>query len=311
MEDVISCGFRINADGLRLIYGKFLKYSDVRAALELSYSEKARLAHLVVQESIRVAESLFGEVKASVSFSGGKGSLVVLDIVLQHIPADRLYVVFMNTRNEYPGNREYVIKTVKDHFGVKHFVEVMPKFTPWDIWKMFGFPPPGRDRYYTPLCCVFLKELPMKYVVEKYGINLDFTGIQASEAFHRLRSIADYGLVRRTKYIGREVTLKKAIIRAMPIGLWTDEDVWKYIEERGLPKNPVYEMYSLNRQGCVACTNTKSWKETLERFNPAWVKLIEKRMEEWGIQKDRIRLRKLNRFLDVVDQIYEYREYFD
>ncbi|MEM4976741.1 MAG: phosphoadenosine phosphosulfate reductase family protein [Desulfurococcaceae archaeon] len=298
-----------------LVYGKFIGYSTiVELATSLSLEEKVELSHKVVEESLRVAKLLFKEPVASVAFSGGKASLVTLDLVLHHVPRDELIVYFCNTLNEYPGTREYVVKVVKEFFGVRRLVEVLPRITPWMIWRTFGFPRESRDRYYTPVCCVLLKELPAKLVIEKYGVNLDFTGIQALEALHRLKSVADNGLVRRTRYIGREVTLKKAIIRVAPVGLWLDEDLWEYINRRKLPVNPVYEKYKLRRQGCLACTNTRNWREHVESYSRAMLSFIEEKMNEWSVQTERVRLNKIAEKLKVnlgnLEALYVVREHF-
>lgn len=304
---------------LYLIYGKFLSYAElVELIASLTFDEKLEIAHKVVEEALRVTRTLFKRSVVSVGFSGGKGSLAVLDIVLQHVSRDDLYVVYCNTLNEYLGNREYVLRVVKEYFHIKKLVEVVPKFSPWRIWEVFGFPKVGRTRYYTPACCILLKELPMKVVIERYGINLDFTGIQAAEAFHRLRSIADNGLVRRTRYIGRDVTLKRAIIRATPIGLWLDNDVWGYIKSRGLPVNPVYERYGIDRQGCFACTNTSVWREMIKKYDERLYRFIESKLSEWGVQEKRLRFYELISVLerefniDATDAstMYVIREHF-
>lgn len=40
----------------------------------------------------------------------------------------------------------------------------------------------------------------------------------------------------------------------LPILTWTEEDVWNYIRERGLPYSKYYDApYNLSRHGCVGC----------------------------------------------------------
>lgn len=306
--------FRKYQIALQLVYGKFIDYTTVvDLATSLTLEEKIEISHRVIEEALRVTRLLFKNPVASVGFSGGKASLVTLDLVLHHVARDELIVYFINTLNEYPGTREYVIKVVKDHLGVKKLVEVLPRITPWTIWRTFGFPRESRDRYYTPVCCTLLKELPTKLIIEKYGVNIDFNGLQALESRHRLQSIADNGLVRRTKYIGREVTLKKAIIRVAPVGLWLDEDLWEYIRLRNLPVNPAYERYKLKRQGCLACTNTPVWRNYVENYSRAMLKFIEEKMKEWGIQIERVRFNKVAEKLNLqgsLESLYRVREHF-
>ena len=242
------------------------------------------------------------------AFSGGKSSLAALDIVAQHVPPGELLAYYIDTGNEYPGNAEYV-REVAARLGVRLAV-VRSRVSPWAVWRALGFPRPSRDRYYTPACCAVLKELPAAYVIERYGVNVDFTGIQASEALHRLRSLADYGLVRRTDYVGREARLRRAIVRAAPVGIWTDADVWRYVRERGLPVNPVYARFGVDRQGCVVCTNHLNWRERLERYRPELARYVEERMREWGVQEARLRLGEVLARLGVGDPrgLYEVYE---
>jgi len=295
---------------LKLTYGKFLSHRELLDYIvSLDLNTKIEVSHKIIEESLRIAKTLFGEAKPLVGFSGGKSSLVVLDLVLEHVPRDELVVFYANTLNEYPGNRDYVIRVVKEHYGVRKLVEAVPTHivAPLTIWRMFGFPKPSRDRYYTPVCCVLLKELPLKIVIEKYNINIDFNGLQAIESRSRLGSLADNGLVRRTKYIGREVTLKKAIIRVAPVGLWTNDDIWEYIREKKLPVNPVYERYGIQRQGCIVCTNVIRWEEHIAKYNPRLVDIVKRRMEEWGVQVERVRFKNIMERLEVDDPGKLYR----
>ncbi len=305
----------INEIVLRLCYGKFISYLELRNWINgLSLDEKIEVSHKVIEESLRVAKTLFRDVRADVAFSGGKASLVTLDLVLHHVPRDEIIVHYSNSLNDFPETRNYVVDVAKNFYKIRKFVEIVPRFKPFDVWKTFGFPHPGRLKRYTPVCCIFLKELPAKLVIEKYNINIDFTGIQAFESLARFMSIADNGLVRRTKFVGHDVTLNHAIIRVSPIGLWTDEDVWSYIKRNNLPANPAYEKYKIKRTGCILCTNYLNWEEELRRLDSRLAEQAKRLVDEYGFQEKRVRkideaIQKLG--FKSFDEMYAFVEYFN
>lgn len=51
----------------------------------------------------------------------------------------------------------------------------------------------------------------------------------------------------------------------LPILTWTEEDVWNYIREHGLPYSKYYDApYNLSRHGCVGCPLCNSRQMQLE-----------------------------------------------
>ena len=52
-------------------------------------------------------------------------------------------------------------------------------------------------------------------------------------------------------------------IKVCPIVDWTEEDVWAFIKERGLPYNPLYSQ-GYKRIGCVGCPQSKNMQKELE-----------------------------------------------
>jgi 3'-phosphoadenosine 5'-phosphosulfate sulfotransferase (PAPS reductase)/FAD synthetase len=235
--------------------------------------------------------------------------------MLQHIPREELLVHFNNTLNEFPETRRYVIWVVKEYYKIAKLIESRPRFKPWDIWRIFGFPRQSRLRRYTPVCCVMLKEIPAKLVIERYSITVDVTGIQAVESRSRFFSLADWGLIRRTKYIGSEITLKRSLIRVAPVGIWTEDEIWEYIRRNKLPVNPVYEKYNIKRTGCVACTNFIGWEKAMASYSPRLYEYVKAKMSEWGIQEKRVRHRELREKIEKelgtskLEDLYELIEY--
>ncbi len=281
---------------VNLAYGKFFSFRELRHLVNtLELDEKVELAHKIIEEAIGATRAYSHDVRPLVAFSGGKSSLVMLDLVLHHFDRDEVYVHFANTLNEIPENVLFVRKVVREHFKVRNFIETVPRITPWQIWRTFGFPKVGRRFTYKPACCIVLKELPERVIIAKYGINLDFVGLQFTESQSRAVAISEAGLVRRGTYGANHVT------RCFPIALFKDIDLWTYIKRNNLPVNPIYEKYSISRQGCVACTNHVMWCEYIMRINPRIYEFVCRKMREWGVQTRRLTLRQVLNALGIKD----------
>ena len=293
---------------LRFIYAKHISFREFWEAIRgMTLEEKVDFAHRVVEEAIRITKSFDGKVIASIAFSGGKASLTMLDIVAQHRDEfDELYVYYHDTLNEYPGNTQYVINVVKNIYKLPLIVS-RPKITPWQLWKTFGFPKTGRLRGYLPVCCLVLKELPTSLVIDRFNINLEFTGIQFNESMVRSVIMSQHGLVIRTQYIGHMIKMKKYVTRAYPIALFTDFDLWTYIKRNNLPINSCYERFKVSRQGCIVCTNNVMWRENIVKINPKLLQFVEEKMREWGIQEKSIKLSEIKEKLGVKnwEELYE------
>ena len=70
---------------------------------------------------------------------------------------------------------------------------------------------------------------------------------------------------------------KSEITKVHPILYWKPGEVSQFIEERGIPVNPVYEKYGLVRTGCMCCTSYRGWRDQLSRINPKLYKIIMER----------------------------------
>ena len=297
---------------LKLSYAKFITFDEYWNIIKgMSLEQKIDLAHKIIEESIRITKGTSKVIRAHLGFSGGKASTMLLDLLLEHFDQDELIVHFTNTLNEIPESLIYTRKIVKEYFKVKNFIETIPKITPFQIWKKFGFPKESRIKGYLPVCCLLLKEIPAKIVIEKFDCTIDFTGIQFTESLARRVAMMETGLVRRTRWLGHCICLKKFITRAYPIAIFTDHEIWTYLKRRGIPINPAYEKYQISRQGCQLCTNNVLWRENLRKINPRLLKFAEEKMKEWGVQQKTIKLKELEKILNVGnwEKLYEIRIY--
>lgn len=90
----------------------------------------------------------------AVAFSGGKDSLVLLDLVSRTLSPDEFSVVFSNTGMELSTTIQSVEKA-KKHWPSLKFYEAKSHLKPTDSWEEFG--PPGRRMRW---CCAVHKSVP-------------------------------------------------------------------------------------------------------------------------------------------------------
>jgi len=210
-----------------------------------------------------------------VSFSGGKDSTVLLDIVRSlypHIPA-----VFVDTGLEYPEIKDFV-RTINNVIWLKpkmNFKHVIDKYgypiiskanacaisryrnTKSDIQRyrrLNGWPNgkkgmiPKKWQYLieapykiSDRCCDILKKNPIKDFIKKSG-KFPMTGMMAIESNQRLLQYAKQGC--------NAFNLNSPL--SWPIAFWTEYNIWEYIELKNIPYCNIYNM-GVKRTGCMFC----------------------------------------------------------
>ena len=51
----------------------------------------------------------------------------------------------------------------------------------------------------------------------------------------------------------------------LPLAIWNDDDVLRYVKENKIPLNPLYS--KMNRTGCMFCSGFKNWKNVMNKYN--------------------------------------------
>ena len=182
-----------------------------------------------------VAESM--NMKVSVSYSGGKDSLAVLQLVDDSL--DDYDIMFADTGLEFPETLENV-RQVAEYYGKKlRIASAGDSF--WNSISIFG--PPTMD---TRWCCKICKLGPITRLIDDNyeGGCLSFIGQRQYES--HARSISK--TVWKNPWVGNQVG-------ASPIQEWTALHIWLYLFRTGAPYNPAYEK-GYDRMGCWLCPSS-------------------------------------------------------
>ena len=183
-----------------------------------------------------------------IGFSGGKDSVVLLDLCHKVLPLD-VPVVFSDTDMELP-DTYHVWEEIQNRYEGRAFLKVSAKSTALENWYLFG--PPSRAVRW---CCAVHKSAPALIALKH---RLGLTSVKAA-AFLGVRSEES---LNRSAYedIGEGVKTSSQV-NLMPILEWGAHELWLYLLENDLMVNPAYR-YGLSRVGCVVCP------ESSERY--AW-----------------------------------------
>jgi phosphoadenosine phosphosulfate reductase len=197
----------------------------------------------------RVINRINREIKSKqpyVLFSGGRDSLVVLDLVRRACESvgQRLKIIHVDTTVAIPDNLEYV-KRICKRLGLSDGLNVLrPKRTFFELAQKKGFPT-FRSRW----CCEHLKLLPVRDFLRHEPPNrVVFDGMRAEES----RARRDLPYTEWRNFLGCYLH--------HPILDWKREDVLGYLSYRGLPANPLY-LKGFRRAAECWCGLYKSVKE--------------------------------------------------
>lgn len=94
-------------------------------------------------------------------------------------------------------------------------------------------------------CCHYLKKEPFKYFEEENNMMGSFNGVRVAEGGTRALMYKSCVQVKQKK--GKEFYF------SMPIIDWSDEVIEAFIQKYGIKLSDAYEVYGMNRTGCMGC----------------------------------------------------------
>lgn len=189
------------------------------------------------------------------SFSGGKDSQVVLDLVTRVIPSEDLLVIYSDTGYELPPSLEFY-KYIENYYTQKYpdlkFYLSKNHQEVLYYWDKMGAP--SRMHRW---CCGVMKTAPLYRLLKdingtgKQPNVLAFEGVRAEES------------EKRSEYERVGVGVKhNNVLNVRPIFEWSTIEVYLYILLHKLKMNEAYRN-GIARVGCSICPFSSEWSEQL------------------------------------------------
>lgn len=224
------------------------EHFEEEVSLFIHYNKK-RLDYIVdeAREFIKLEAAKYHEENIVLSFSGGKDSTVVADIVIKALGNPSLVHIFGDTTLEFPMTIEYAKRYRRQHKLAEFLTAKNQEQVFLDVCKDIG--PPARMMRW---CCSMFKTGPITRVIYENYRNeqiLTFYGIRKHESVSRSK-------YNRVEKASESVKIQQQTVAA-PIFYWNDVDVWLYILTEKIDFNYAYHL-GYDRVGCYCCPNNNS-----------------------------------------------------
>ncbi|WP_319508425.1 phosphoadenosine phosphosulfate reductase family protein [uncultured Methanolobus sp.] len=215
----------------------------------------------------------YKDLPVNVSFSGGKDSLVVLDLTLSALKNREVQAFFLNTGIEFPETVDFAHNYCRDSN-----IKLIEKKAVSDFWEnVDSFGPPAKDFRW---CCKICKLAPANAAIEEClehsptCITVD--GKRRYESFSR----ANISTSEKNPFVPGQLNI-------FPIKDWKAIEVWLYIYWRKLEYNPLYDL-GFERVGCYLCpaalsAEYKRLKDLHPQLHERWESFLMQWAEKNGL----------------------------
>lgn len=233
-------------------------YTDFNDSIkQFIKANRNRLNYLIDEatEFIKESSKSYAQEHIVISFSGGKDSTVVADLVVRALKNASLVHIFGDTTLEFPLTLEYVNRYIESN---PKAIFKTARNNEQDFQKVCeDIGPPARMLRW---CCTMFKTGPITRTMNRYYRDCDiltYYGIRKCESvnrskYNRIEDSADTIKIRKQK-------------TASPIFLWKDIDIWLYILGENIDFNDAYRL-GYDRVGCWCCPNNNDRAQYLSQI---------------------------------------------
>lgn len=218
--------------------------------IDLMISKNIELLDNLLEDTAKRIHSTYEKYKKRidifyVAFSGGKDSLVALDMVQRTLPHNSFKVVFGDTQMEFPDT--YRTVSIVERWCKENDIEFLrakSPLMPENAWNVFG-PPAAEIRW----CCSVFKTTPQILLLRNIMQNphftgMAFTGIRGEESASR----GEYDDISEGKK-------HKGQFSYHVIFDWNSAEIFMHIYRYHLPLGASYYK-GIPRAGCLVCPNS-------------------------------------------------------
>lgn len=228
-------------------------------------------------ERLKLADEMSRKYMGSplyICISGGKDSSTIQQLAIE----SGLEVIF--THSHTTVDAPETVYFIRDEFrrleSLGYRTQILrPKMSMWKlIEKNLGMPPLRTMRY----CCRYFKERTVQTDDGKGAFIV--TGVRWAESTNRKSRNEFEAIASKAKNSVRVAANDNELSRKLfedcrlkgervcnPIIDWTDDDVWAFLKDRGVPTNPLYAE-GFKRIGCIGCpmASQKQREKQFERW---------------------------------------------
>ena len=238
-------------------YSSFNNYDFFNKYINLFVAANREHLSIIKEEAFRFVQEqsdTYPNHKLVISFSGGKDSTVVADIVTRALSNPSIVHIFGDTTLEFPSTYEYVARFRKNNPKTIVRTSKNREQDFYSVCQQIG--PPARMMRW---CCTMFKTGPITRTLNSLFRDskiLTFYGIRKYESAARSK----YDRVAN----GANVKIQKQTVAA-PIFNWNDLEVWLYLLAENVDFNDAYR-YGYDRVGCWCCPNNTVRSQLLAKI---------------------------------------------